>query len=752
MGVIAHYARRCRRAFEAKNLAQLLQEKHGNPRKFWKTLRRPTMTLPVRLQDVSAWDNYIQKLASPALPHDCIFPLEAYPQMDASKAVGLNAAISICEVENHLKRLHNGKAVSISGLPSELLRYAVMPSSPAEPHPQHILLPHLLQLLNCFFYTGNLPSQLCTAVITPVYKKGCKEDCSNYRPIAVTEPLYKLYAGILNTRLLDFTESQNLRAMSQAGFRPGLSTLHPLFALQHFIQQAKHRKSALFCCFLDLKSAYDFVQHPLLWNILSRLGVHGTMLAAVQSLYKESKIAINISGRYGQARSTCAGVRQGCPLSPTLFGLFLDGLQRFLASQCGQAGPQLLCGQRVPLLMYADDITLMAHSELDLQALLTATQAFCTAVGLQISPEKSQAVVFSATRSVPQVALLCCNTPVQQVESTKYLGLTVHQKQGLTSACDILHDKMQAAWAILTRQYLAMRCQVSLSLLLSVYRVCIPPVGSYASELWGLMEMPAASKRKRDSIASLHIQCLKGITGLRKSTSTAVVLAELEERPLEFLWAERSVTFWNGLLALPDDNIFRKAALANFCDAVLRGVHNWAWSFRRQLAGFGYIFSESGGTLQPVDRSDLDVCLAIKLKQEFLGLDDCPRACSSQKAMLCTYQSWFARPPWSVRNLLDVPVRAALIRGFLRFRTGCHGLPVDSGRRLVVPRSRRFCNKCHENCIGDEYHVIFECQALADLRQKYHHIFNPSSRTMKQFFWQDDRLSVMCFIKEALSS
>ena len=183
------YARRCRRAFEAKNLAQLLQEKHGNPRKFWKTLRRPTMTLPVRLQDVSAWDNYIQKLASPALPHDCILPLEAYPQMDASKAVGLNAAISSCEVENHLKRLHNGKAVSISGLPSELLRYAVMPSSPAEPHPQHILLPHLLQLLNCFFYTGNLPSQLCTAVITPVYKKGCKEDCSNYRPIAVTEPL-----------------------------------------------------------------------------------------------------------------------------------------------------------------------------------------------------------------------------------------------------------------------------------------------------------------------------------------------------------------------------------------------------------------------------------------------------------------------------------------------------------------------------------------------------------------------------------
>ena len=55
------YVRRCRRAFEAKNLAQLLQEKHGNPRKFWETLGQPTMTLPVRLQDVSAWDDTIQK-------------------------------------------------------------------------------------------------------------------------------------------------------------------------------------------------------------------------------------------------------------------------------------------------------------------------------------------------------------------------------------------------------------------------------------------------------------------------------------------------------------------------------------------------------------------------------------------------------------------------------------------------------------------------------------------------------------------
>ena len=171
----------------------------------------------------------------------------------------------------------------------------------------------------------------------------------------------------------------------------------------------------------------------------------------------------------------------------------------------------------------------------------------------------------------------------------------------------------------------------------------------------------------------------------------------------------------------------------------------------------GLVFSSAASWLWlyflriwPVDRSNLDVCLALKLKQELLGLDDCPRACSSHKAMLCTHQSWFARPPWAVESLLSIPIRAALIWDFFRFRTGCHGLPVESGRRLGVPHSHWFCNNCHDNCIGDEYHVIFECQALGGLREKYRHIYNPRNSTMKQFLWQHDLLSVMCFVKEAL--
>ncbi len=89
---------------------------------------------------------------------------------------------------------------------------------------------------------------------------------------------------------------------------------------------------APFCCFLDLKGA-DEVPRPLLWEALRRLGVHGDMLAAVQALYAGAGYAVHIGGRRRDSLLSGCGVKQGCPLSPTLFGLLLDGLQSALQSR-----------------------------------------------------------------------------------------------------------------------------------------------------------------------------------------------------------------------------------------------------------------------------------------------------------------------------------------------------------------------------------------------------------------------------------
>ena len=89
------------------------------------------------------------------------------------------------------------------------------------------------------------------------------------------------------------------------------------------------------------------------------------------------------------------GVRQGCPLSPTLFGLFFDGLHDHLHSCASASGIQLRSGRWVSSLVYADDIVLLSWSASGLQVLLDSMNQFCVGLGLVISTTKTEVVVFN---------------------------------------------------------------------------------------------------------------------------------------------------------------------------------------------------------------------------------------------------------------------------------------------------------------------------------------------------------------------
>ncbi len=151
---------------------------------------------------------------------------------------------------------------------------------------------------------------------------------------------------------MDWSEKHGLRSPSQAGFRPGRSTVHHLFALRHFIDHARLAKRALYTCFVDLQKAYDTVQHELLWDRLRQIGVSPRMLpVAVQSLYATGTLAMKIDGAAGQPAVQHMWVRQGCPLSPTLFGIFFDGLHDFLLAWAPAVGVQLKSGRWVSSLV-----------------------------------------------------------------------------------------------------------------------------------------------------------------------------------------------------------------------------------------------------------------------------------------------------------------------------------------------------------------------------------------------------------------
>ena len=129
--------------------------------------------------------------------------------------------------------------------------------------------------------------------------------------------------------------------------------------------------------------------------------------------------------------------------------------------------------------------------------------------------------------------------------------------------------------------------------------------------------------------------------------------------------------------------------------------------------------------------------------------------CPSEGVIFCAYARWFQKPAWVRAKvpLIRLPLPFQDLRLFFRFRVGCSGLPIDTGRHArphPTTRAQNLCVKCASQFVGDEYHLVFECPALAPLRGQYSPLFMPAIRSMVRFMWRLYSCAVAIFVAHAL--
>ncbi len=200
-------------------------------------------------------------------------------------------------------------------------------------------------------------------------------------------------------------------------FVPGRGTLDQLCTLSRMLEGSWEFAQPIHMCFVDLEKAFDCIPRGILWRVLREYGVRGPLLRAVRSLFDRSRSLVRIAGSKSDLFPVHVGLRQGCPLSPVLFIIFMDRISR--RSQ----GPEGVgFGEHtISSLLFADDVVVLATSDQDLQHALGRFAAECEAVGMRISASKSEAMVLSRKRVA--CPLQVGGELLPQVEEFKYLGV-----------------------------------------------------------------------------------------------------------------------------------------------------------------------------------------------------------------------------------------------------------------------------------------------------------------------------------------
>ena len=257
------------------------------------------------------------------------------------------------------------------------------------------------------------------ARVTPLFKKGSRLDCGNYRPVSILNVLSKILERSVHGQLVSYLTKKGVLSEAQSGFRPGFSTDTCLLGLTDFVRRELSRGRLVGLVLLDLQKAFDCVDHGILLEKLGSMGVKS--VDWFRSYLTGRRQCVLVDGLVSDFLDIKCGVPQGSILGPILFLCYVNDM----ASSVG-----------CHLSLYADDSTLVASGESarDLGVYLSDQLASCgrwmVDNRLSLHLGKTECILIgtrNGLRNAEDFRVVCDGDEVKRVEKVKYLGVLLDQ-------------------------------------------------------------------------------------------------------------------------------------------------------------------------------------------------------------------------------------------------------------------------------------------------------------------------------------
>ena len=271
------------------------------------------------------------------------------------------------------------------------------------------------------------PVSWTTCTHVPLFKAGDVSEPDNYRLIALSDVLGKLYRTVVQQALYQWTEDHHLLSPLQGGFRKGRGCAGQVFLLKEIAAARKARGLPTVALLLDIRKAYDSLPFACVLQALDGRVPEG-LRRAIQALLTHQRGRVQLSPQHvSEVYNIHVGVPQGGPEAPLLFNLAFDAVLRALADAPSTISLPSRPDIRVPALGYADDIVILAGSAAEMQLLLGIVERKLQSMGLRLNAAKCVAIVFGARRQTISPPVLSDGTVLPFQHCVRYLGVILDE-------------------------------------------------------------------------------------------------------------------------------------------------------------------------------------------------------------------------------------------------------------------------------------------------------------------------------------